>query len=72
LLKPDDHPALLMDCGTKDFFYDVNIAFHEKLLKNNISHDFIVRDGGHEVAYWRNAINYQLLFMHLFFEQNNQ
>lgn len=70
LLKHDDHPALLIDCGTKDFFYNVNIAFHEKLLQNNITHDFIVRDGGHDVAYWSNSINYQLLFMHLFFEKN--
>ncbi|RYD95556.1 MAG: esterase family protein [Sphingobacteriales bacterium] len=69
LLKPDNHPALLIDCGTKDFFYNVNVAFHEKLLKNNISHDFTVRDGGHDVAYWSNSINYQLLFMHLFFEK---
>ncbi|RYZ97782.1 MAG: esterase family protein [Sphingobacteriaceae bacterium] len=68
LLKKD-HPALLIDCGTKDFFYKVNVDFHNKLLAANITHDFIVRDGGHDVPYWTNAINYQLLFMHLFFEK---
>ena len=66
LLKAD-HPALLIDCGTKDFFYKVNLEFHNKLLESNIAHDFIVRDGGHDVDYWSNSINYQLLFMHLYF-----
>jgi S-formylglutathione hydrolase FrmB len=66
MLTPS-HPALLLDCGTGDFFYSANVSLHNKLLENNIDHDFIVRSGGHDVAYWSNAVNYQLLFMHLFF-----
>jgi len=40
---------------------------HEKLLYNNIPHDFISRPGKHNWEYWANAINYQLLFMNRFF-----
>lgn len=65
-----DYPALLIDCGTSDFFYKVNVDFHNKLLENHISHDFIVRDGGHDLFYWTNAIDYQLLFMHLYFRKS--
>jgi S-formylglutathione hydrolase FrmB len=58
---------LLIDCGTQDFFYGVNIAFHEKLIERNIPHDFISRPGVHNWDYWRNAVKYQLLFMSNFF-----
>ncbi|MET3115071.1 S-formylglutathione hydrolase FrmB [Pedobacter sp. CG_S7] len=59
--------ALIIDCGKDDFFYQVNKAFHEKLLYNNIPHDFIVRPGAHNWSYWSNAIAYQLLFFNSFF-----
>ncbi len=71
LLTPDSL-ALIIDCGTDDFFYKVNIALHEKLLYNNIPHDFISRPGGHTWEYWSNAISYQLLFMHKYFDRNKQ
>jgi S-formylglutathione hydrolase FrmB len=58
---------ILIDCGTDDFFYKVNINLHEKLLLNNIPHDFIARPGAHNWNYWTNSINYQLLFMSRFF-----
>lgn len=62
-----DAPAIIIDCGTEDFFYDVNEKLHQKLLYRNIKHDYIVRPGGHNNAYWKNSIEYQLLFFHLFF-----
>ncbi len=61
--------ALMIDCGTDDFFYGVNKALHKKLLYYNIPHDFISRPGGHSWDYWGNAIKYQLLFMHTFFDK---
>ena len=61
--------ALIIDCGKDDFFYEVNKAFHEKLLYNRIPHDFIVRPGAHNWAYWSNSITYQLLFFNHFFNQ---
>lgn len=66
LLKPQAL-ALIIDCGTADFFYKVNTALHEKLLERNIPHDFISRPGSHNWKYWKNAIQYQLLFMKNFF-----
>lgn len=55
--------AIIIDCGTDDFFYKVNEKLHEKLLYNNIPHDYIIRPGGHTQQYWKNAIDYQLLYL---------
>lgn len=66
LLTPT-HLALIIDCGTSDFFYKVNMNLHDKLLERNIPHDFITRPGGHNWEYWSNSIPYQLLFMHRYF-----
>lgn len=65
-----DLPSLIIDCGSEDFFYEVNKALHEKLLTRHIPHDFIIRPGAHNRPYWKNAIDYQLLFFHLFFQKN--
>ena len=67
LLTPDSL-KLIIDCGTADFFYGVNTAFHQKLIERNISHDFISRPGAHNWDYWKNAVQYQLLFMSNFFK----
>jgi S-formylglutathione hydrolase FrmB len=66
LLTPNSL-ALLIDCGTEDFFYRVNVNLHEKLRERNIPHDFISRPGAHNWNYWTNAIHYQLLFMNSYF-----
>ncbi len=59
--------ALMIDCGTEDFFFAVNEKLHAELTYRNIPHDYITRPGAHNWAYWSNAIGYQLLFMHRFF-----
>ncbi|MBX3238998.1 MAG: esterase family protein [Chitinophagaceae bacterium] len=66
LLTPNSL-ALIIDCGTGDFFYAVNEKLHEQLLYRNIPHDYISRPGAHNWEYWQNAVEYQLLFMHRFF-----
>ncbi len=53
---------IIIDCGTKDFFLEVNRNFHKALLDAKIDHDYIERSGGHTWPYWLNAIKYQLLF----------
>jgi S-formylglutathione hydrolase FrmB len=68
LLRPDSQ-AIIIDCGTEDFFYEVNEVLHEKLLEHRIPHDYLTRPGGHNAAYWKNAIEYQLLFFRLFFDR---
>jgi S-formylglutathione hydrolase FrmB len=66
-IKPDSTPAIIFDCGTEDFFYEVNEALHRKLLDMHIRHDYVSRPGAHNAAYWKNSIEYQLLFFYLFF-----
>lgn len=61
--------SLVIDCGIQDFFYNVNEQLHAALVYRNISHDYITRPGAHNWEYWTNAVRYQLLFMHRYFEQ---
>jgi S-formylglutathione hydrolase FrmB len=60
--------SLIIDCGVKDFFIDVNHDLHKKLLLAGIDHDYTERPGEHNWNYWSNAIKYQLLFFHQFFQ----
>jgi len=61
---------MIVDCGTEDFFYEINKNLHAKMLKLKIPHDYIERPGFHNWDYWNNAIDYQVLFFHLFFNKN--
>ena len=65
LIKPE--LAIIIDCGTEDFFYEVNEALHKELLLRNIKHEYISRPGAHNGQYWSNAIEYQMLFFSSFF-----
>ncbi len=67
LVKPNSL-ALIIDCGTEDFFFRVNENLHQQLLLRNIQHDYITRPGAHNWVYWSNAVEYQLLFMHNYFK----
>ena len=64
--------ALIIDCGTDDFFFKVNESLHQELLQRKIPHDYITRPGGHSWPYWNNAIGYQLLFMNNFFKSQGK
>ncbi|MBL7970131.1 MAG: esterase family protein [Prolixibacteraceae bacterium] len=66
LLTPNSL-ALIIDCGTEDFFFKVNENLHQQLLYRNIPHDFIVRPGAHNWPYWTNAVKFQMLFMSNYF-----
>lgn len=59
--------SIIIDCGTADFFYEVNKRLHEDLLYHNIGHDYIERPGGHTGDYWTNALDYQMMFFAKFF-----
>jgi S-formylglutathione hydrolase FrmB len=63
---------LIIDCGTDDFFYKVNMNFHNILLEKKIPHDFIVRPGTHNWAYWSNSIIFQLAFFNEYFRSKNK
>ncbi|KYP14313.1 alpha/beta hydrolase family protein [Flavihumibacter sp. CACIAM 22H1] len=62
-------PAILVDCGTEDFFYEVNERLHQELLYRKIQHDYTTRPGAHNWDYWSVAVRYQFLFMHQFFQK---
>lgn len=61
---------LIIDCGVSDFFLAVNRSLHQKLLDKKIDHDYIERPGGHNGAYWKNSIDYQVLFFRKYFGSN--
>ena len=63
LLTPESL-NLIIDCGTGDFFYEVNCNLHNKLMSEGIPHDFISRPGVHNWEYWANSIKYQIVFFH--------
>lgn len=61
LIQPESL-NIIFDCGSEDFFYEVNCNLHKKLLEENIPHEFHSRPGKHNWPYWFNAIKYQFLF----------
>ncbi len=67
-LRPPDSLAMIIDCGTDDFFFAINQQLHRGLLEADIPHDYIIRPGGHTWPYWRNAVQYQLLFFRSYFD----
>ncbi len=69
---PKDTLAIIIDCGTEDFFYKDNHALHEKMVRLKIPHEYIERPGKHDWAYWRNAVQYQLLFFSNYFYRQNK
>ncbi len=62
---------LIIDCGLDDFFLKVNRSLHEKLQALKIDHDYIERPGAHNAPYWKNSIDYQLLFFKKYFDNGN-
>lgn len=64
---PADSLAIIIDCGTEDFFYPINRNLHEKMLRLKIRHDYIERPGQHDWNYWGNAVKFQLLFFSNYF-----
>ena len=61
MLKPGSL-NIAIDCGSGDFFYEVNCNLHKKLLEAEIPHEFTSRPGYHNWEYWFNAVKYQFLF----------
>ncbi len=70
LLTPNSI-KIIFDCGTSDFFYDVNVRLHEEFIYRNIPHEFISRPGAHNMEYWESAMKYQALFFSEFFKKSN-
>lgn len=67
--RVDPAQAIIIDCGTSDFFFQVNENLHKEMLYRNIGHDYITRPGVHNNEYWNNSIDYQMQFFSKFFDQ---
>ncbi|NUS38467.1 MAG: zinc-binding dehydrogenase, partial [Lysobacter sp.] len=55
-------PPLRFDCGRDDPWLDANRALHAALREAGIAHVYAERDGGHDWAYWRAALEDTLRF----------
>ncbi len=53
---------IIFDCGTEDFFYEVNNNMHRELDRYGIPHTYLTSPGAHNPAYWRRSIVTQLQF----------
>ena len=70
--KPKDSLAIIIDCGTEDFFYEVNSRLHQKMVGLKIAHDYIERPGKHDWNYWRYAVQFQLLYFRKYFNSTTK
>ncbi|RDV14011.1 esterase family protein [Pontibacter diazotrophicus] len=59
-----------IDCGDDDFLFEGNALAHIAMRKNEIPHEFRVRDGGHTWTYWREALPTVLSFVSDAFHQH--
>ena len=58
-----------IDCGSEDFLFKQNKAIHKKLLARKIPHNYFVFPGAHKVPYWKNSINYIMIFFDQYFKE---
>ena len=58
-----------IDCGDDDFLGEGNCLVHIAMRKNEIPHEFRVRDGAHTWTYWREALPKVLEFVSMGFHQ---
>ena len=66
-LDKNDHPAMIIDCGESDFFFDVNISAHNLLVDKKIKHEFKFRPGAHTWEYWLESLPIHLEFFNKYF-----
>ena len=57
------------DIGDDDFLYEGNSLLHIAMRKNNIPHEYRVRDGAHNWTYWRASLPVVLEFVSDAFHQ---
>lgn len=53
---------IIMDCGTEDFFFEVNNRLHELLTLKGVEHVYLTGPGAHNGAYWGRSILPQMEF----------
>lgn len=70
LIKPQSL-RLFIDCGTEDFFFEVNNKLHEKLTYLNVPHHYMTMPGKHNGEYWARSIDFQMAFFAQCFQGQN-
>jgi S-formylglutathione hydrolase FrmB len=58
-----------IDCGDDDFLFEGNSLIHLEMRKQDIPHEFRIRDGGHSWTYWRESLPEVLGFVSDAFHQ---
>ena len=58
-----DYPYFIFDVGMADSFLYSNVDAHKFLLQENVPHELIVRDGGHNSQFWKESL--YLMFQRL-------
>lgn len=59
----DGDLAISLDCGTEDFFLNVNRQLHAKLTARGILHNYAEHPGTHNWDYWKLALPRQMAFL---------
>jgi len=59
-----------ISCGDDDFLYEDNSMMHILFRKNEIPHEFRIKDGGHTWTYWRMELPFVLEFVAKSFMQH--
>lgn len=59
---------LIFDCGTEDFFFDVNNKLHAEMNRRNIPHVYLTSSGAHTPQYWHKSIVPQFDFFKSHFD----
>lgn len=67
-LDPSDYPEMIFDIGVDDSFLSINIEAHLSMLLLKFPHEFIIREGGHNVQFWRESLYILLSRLHSFLE----
>jgi len=58
-----------IDCGDDDFLFEGNSLVHIAMRKNEIPHEFRIRNGAHNWTYWRESLPEVLKFVSDAFHQ---
>lgn len=61
---------MIIDCGIRDFFIEVNREMHRRLLDAGYPHEYTERPGEHNGDYWGSAVDFQVVFFHKFFNRS--
>ena len=70
LIKPGSL-KIFIDCGTEDFFFNVNQELNKKLTYLNIPHSYLTMPGKHNWDYWSQSICFQMAFFDQYFRNES-